>query len=224
MSPQSAPEVRDASTVILLREMAEGPHVLMGQRGSKAVFMPDKYVFPGGRVDPEDHDIPLGTPLPAELEARMNASSPRIAEALAVAAVRELWEETGLRLGVPGAPPAVVPDSWGGFLDAGLLPHAGALQMMFRAVTPVGRPRRFDARFFMVRADEVTGDLDDFSAADDELRHLHWLPLAQARQLDLPFITRVVLSELAARLRAPDVPRAVPFFDHSTGSARFLSL
>jgi 8-oxo-dGTP pyrophosphatase MutT (NUDIX family) len=75
---------------------------------------------------------------------------------------------------------------------------------------------RFDARFFLGDAADVAGDPDDLSGAGDELGHLRWLTLSQARSLDLPFITTVVLAEVAMRLRdGPDRP--APFFRHEGG-------
>ena len=88
------------------------------------------------------------------------------------------------------------------------------LRFVFRAITPPGRPRRFDARFFLADAAQVAGDAEDFSAACDELSHLHWISLTEVRSLDLPFITEVVLAEVAALLSGqPD--HGVPFFDNS---------
>jgi 8-oxo-dGTP pyrophosphatase MutT (NUDIX family) len=94
---------------------------------------------------------------------------------------------------------------------------------LFRAITPPGRPRRFDARFFLVPASEVFGDSDDFSAASDELSHLHWVALAEAQRLDLPFITEVVLAEVARYLRDGAEP-GIPFFDNSTDVPTFRRL
>jgi 8-oxo-dGTP pyrophosphatase MutT (NUDIX family) len=92
---------------------------------------------------------------------------------------------------------------------------------VFRAVTPPSRPVRFDARFFLADAADVVGDPDDFSEAEEELAHLQWLTLPEARQLDLPFITTVVLTEVEARLAVPDWPadRAVPYFHHDAGGS-----
>ncbi|MCE2739098.1 MAG: NUDIX hydrolase [Rhodobacter sp.] len=196
-----------------MRGQGPDPRVLMGQRGAGAVFMPSKYVFPGGAVDAEDALVPVGPALHPTCAARLAAPGAPPAGALAAAAIRELWEETGLALGRPGQ--AALPPGWAGFAAQGLVPDASALRFFFRAITPPGRTRRFDARFFLADAARVTGDPDDFSAASDELGHLHWLPLSQARDLDLPFITEVVLAEVAALAGAAGPPPPVPFFDNS---------
>ena len=86
---------------------------------------------------------------------------------------------------------------------------------VFRAVTPPGQPRRFDARFFLAPAERLASDPDDFTRAEDELAHLHWVPLARIGALDLPRITQLALRELCARLADPDPERPVPFF-HGT--------
>ncbi|MCB2116366.1 MAG: NUDIX hydrolase, partial [Rhodobacteraceae bacterium] len=184
--------------------------------------MPNKYVFPGGALDAADATVPLGSALAPACRARLAAGAARgLPDALAAAAIRELWEETGLLLGTPGTWPGPVPSDWQGFAGAGLLPHAAPLSFVFRAITPPGRPRRFDARFFLADAAAITGDPDDFSAACDELSHLHWVPIAEARRLNLPFITEVVLAEVAARLTSGAAPEAVPFFDNSGDEPRF---
>lgn len=218
--------IRNAATVIALRDRENDPHVLMGQRGAKAAFMPSKFVFPGGAVDAADADVPLATPLPAVCAERLREDSAEdLGHALAAAAIRELWEETGLILGQPGAWTGTVPEDWDGFAASGHVPAAAALQFVFRAITPPGRPRRFDARFFLIDANEIAGDLDDFSAASDELSHLQWVPLAKAREeYDLPFITEVVLAEVATRAHDPAPPSSVPFFRNDDEASLFIRL
>lgn len=234
----SLPEtpIRDAASVIVIRDsQSPDPRVLMGQRGAKAAFMPNKFVFPGGAVDPEDAGVPLASPLGQTCQEQLTEqSSATLTHPLAVAAIRELWEETGLRLGVSGhweqttpesaAQLPTPPDGWESFARTGLVPSAQALTFVFRAITPPGRPRRFDARFFLVDAVELSGELDDFSHASDELSHLQWIPLSRARSFDLPFITEVVLAEVAARLKANTPPKSVPFFRNDDESSLFLRL
>ncbi|MDO6728759.1 NUDIX hydrolase [Marinovum sp. 2_MG-2023] len=217
--------IRDAATVIVLRDRTTAPKVLMGQRGDKAAFMPNKFVFPGGAVDAADGDVPLARPLalPCVDRLREDCEDDRT-HAIGAAAIRELWEETGLLLGLPGKWHGDAPDEWQAFAEQGLLPDAAPLQFVFRAITPPGRPRRFDARFFLIDAGDIASDLDDFSAACDELSHLHWAALDEVRALDLPFITEVVLAEVAARLDDPAPPKSVPFFRNDDEQSLFLRL
>ncbi|WP_405405706.1 NUDIX domain-containing protein [Paracoccus sp. Ld10] len=208
--------IRDAASVMVVRRHAAGASVLMGMRGAGAAFMPSKFVFPGGAVDPEDGHVALARPLGTTCHARLLQEDGVSPDAIAAAALRELAEETGLLIGRPGGPPC----DWPGHAGAILTPDAAPLIYMFRAITPPGRPRRFDAHFFVADAVDIAGDPDDFSAACDELSHLHWVPLDQAGALDLPFITEVVLAELSALIRdlAHDKPLSppatVPFFDN----------
>ena len=218
-------KIRNAATVIVLRDRHETPHILMGQRGAKAAFMPNKFVFPGGAVDAGDADVPLAAPVNALCHGRLcDDAEPSLAHAIAVAAIRELWEETGLVLGRKGAWQGDVPPDWQSFEATGHLPDASALQFVFRALTPPGRPRRFDARFFLVDADDIASDPDDFDAACDELSHLQWVPLSRARSFDMPFITEVVMAEVAARARDTSPPASVPFFKNNDEESLFLRL
>lgn len=217
-------QVRDASTVIVLRDRDTNPRILMGQRGAKAVFMPNKFVFPGGALDTADASVPLATPLQSPNDTRLLNDSPlNLGQALAVAAIRELFEETGQVLGIPGDWPDAPPD-WHGFAATGHRPHAAPLQFVFRALTPPGRPRRFDARFFLVDADDLASDPDNFSQASDELSHLQWVALDQARSFDMPFITEVVLSEIHARVTDRAAPDSVPYFKNNDEESLFLRL
>ena len=214
-SPKPDVPIRDAATVILVRDPETNPAVLMGQRGKMAAFMPDKFVFPGGAVDVADTEVALASSLSDLCQARLSAeNSGASPTTLATAAIRELWEETGLRLAREMAwDPAA---GWDTFGPAGIAPDASALSFFCRAVTPPGRPRRFDARFFLADAAAIWGDPDDFSSAEDELSHLHWAALTEVRKLNLPFITRVVLAELQAHLPSTSAPDRVPFIRNDT--------
>ncbi|WP_306131200.1 NUDIX hydrolase [Roseivivax marinus] len=224
-TPKPPVPVRDAATVIVLRDAATRPRVLMGQRGSKAAFMPDKVVFPGGATDPGDAAIHLAQPLSPTCAGRLaEDAGPSHAHVLPVTAIRELFEETGQILGTPGAWQGPVPEDWRAFAATGHVPDARAMRFVFRAITPPGRPRRFDARFFVVDATALAGDPDDFSAASDELSHLQWIALEDVRAHDLPFITEVVLAEVAARAADPAPPPSVPFFRNDDEQSLFLRL
>ena len=217
--------IRNAATVIVLRDRFDDPSILMGQRGSAAAFMPNKFVFPGGAVDAGDAAIPLVDPLPQICFDRLSDQADTgLENALAIAAIRELWEETGLILGQPGTWSDPPPADWQSFAEMGFVPSASALQFVFRALTPPGRPRRFDARFFLVDADAIQGDLDDFTHASDELSHLQWVKINDARNFDLPFITEVVLAEVAARVTRHEPPQSVPFFLNNEEASLFVRL
>ncbi|MCC5986932.1 MAG: NUDIX hydrolase [Pararhodobacter sp.] len=217
--------IRDAATIVLIRDgEGDAPRVLMGQRGAGAAFMPNKFVFPGGAIDPDDSRVKLAAPL-GDIDRRRLLHQPVTEaapppEAMICAAIRELWEEAGLMLATPGAWEGPLPEDWRAFAEAGRRPGPAALRYIFRAITPPGRTRRFDARFFLAMADSIEADLDDFSHACEELSHLHWIELAEARRLDLPFVTEVVLAEAAAVLKSGQV-ESVPFFDNSGPEATF---
>ncbi|MFN3642697.1 MAG: NUDIX hydrolase [Gemmobacter sp.] len=227
-APDAADQpIRHAATVILARPVPGGHAVLMGQRGASAAFMPSKFVFPGGAVDACDAGVPLAAPLSGTCAARLSLAADSVApapETLAATAIRELWEETGLALARPGAWPVPAPPPWAALAGAGRLPDAGPLRFVFRAITPPGRTRRFDARFFLADAGAILGDPDDFGQAADELSHLRWVPLAEARALDLPFITEIVLAEVAYLLRGGADAAGVPFFDNTTAAPTFRRL
>ena len=153
----SSPYVRpkDAATLILVDRAGRVPMVLLGKRHHGHKFMPGKFVFPGGRVDPADRHMPAARPLDPSTEAhlmkRLQRPSAEKARAFALAAIRETFEETGLLLGVRGRATAKVPRGpWTAFAEANILPDLGALHFIGRAITPPGRPRRFDARFFTI--------------------------------------------------------------------------
>src|SRR5690625_2088508 len=133
---QPADGIRDAATIILLRrEKRSAPRILMGRRNRNAIFMPAKFVFPGGAVDPQDYEITPALPLPAGEVTRLGVQSdPGLARALALAGSRELWEEAGLALGTTGAPTRMEPaGEWRSFYSAGYRPNASALRFVYRA-------------------------------------------------------------------------------------------
>ena len=206
---------RDAATLILVRQRGKIPEVLLGCRDAKHAFMPNRYVFPGGRVDPADARVPVATPLDRFVNERLRkAATAQRARALAVAAVRETFEETGLMLAKPlkgGAPEEDFGEHWRGFLDKGMGPALDCLDLIARAVTPPGRPRRFNARFFMARAEDATGAIRHSS----ELGDIRWVKLDEARELPLPTITGLILGEIGRLVKEPPNrkrQRKIPLF------------
>jgi 8-oxo-dGTP pyrophosphatase MutT (NUDIX family) len=209
---------KDAATLILVDRSGSVPKVLVGRRHDKVVFMPGKFVFPGGRVDKTDSRVPVAASIPGELEARLLQGSPKItasrAKSLAVAAIREACEETGLCLGRKAEAGAKLDGPWTPFADAGLLPDPSGLFLIARAITPPGRVRRFDTRFFTADASSITHRVEGVVHADAELVELVWVEIGSKPLADLHPMTKNVLGELERRLATGPLRHdaAVPFF------------
>jgi len=200
----AAVRARSAATLIVLRRDGPKPRLLMGRRNKGVSFMPGMWVFPGGRLDRSDFGVPHLGDLKPETERRLRhgLSAPR-AKAIALAAIRETFEETGLILG-KAAPPRSRAGVWGEYLRQGALPDISQLDMIARAVTPPHLPKRFDARFLLAPA-EVLLSLEPREGCG-ELDEIAWVDLDEALALELPGITRFVVRDVAERIINPDRP------------------
>lgn len=209
----------DAATLILVDRTQATPKVLVGKRHDKVVFMPGKFVFPGGRVDKTDSRVPVAAPISKALEANLLKDRPKItpsrARSLAIAAIREACEETGLCLGREGngAAPALK-GPWRPFAETGLLPDPSGLFLIARAITPPGRIRRFDTRFFTADASAIAHRVEGVIHADAELVELVWVEIGSQPLADLHPMTKNVLNELEKRLATGPLRHDadVPFF------------
>jgi 8-oxo-dGTP pyrophosphatase MutT (NUDIX family) len=228
IEPASAPRAlrpRDAATLIVVEHSDRGAsRVLMGKRHAGHRFMPGKFVFPGGRVEPEDRRMAFAGALDAHVEEKLNARVLRpssvFARALALAAIRETFEETGLAIGVPrlGAPENPPPGAWTRFAATGVHPALDAIDFLARAITPPGRSRRFDARFLIIDARFIAKRIDGAVHSEAELVELVWTPLEEARNLDLPAITHAALDDLKQALEGGlDKRRPRPFYREIRG-------
>lgn len=194
-------KAKDAASILLI-DRSSKPKVLMGCRGSKHVFMPNLYVFPGGRRDPRDHALPYSGDLhPLVMEKLLAGNRTGMgqggARALALAALRELSEETGIR--TPGESPQA---------------DLSRLRYVARAITPPGNVRRFDTRFFLAFSDEMQFDFEQLGDSG-ELQDVRWLDMDDLASVKMAFITRTVLDEVNALLTAdPSFPfgNPVPFY------------
>ena len=192
---------RDAATLVPWRRAGSGLEVLMGRRARHHRFVPDYYVFPGGRVDRRDYGVAPRSPLRGEVFDRLcRSASPRLAHALAVAAVRETWEETGLLLG--------------SLSGAGLRPDLGPLDYALRAITPSDSPVRYHARFFTVEGSHLAGT----PKGNGELVDLAWRPIAECLTLQIVDVTEFFLRRLQEG-RAPGAAPEVPLFAFRNGKA-----
>lgn len=195
---------KDAATLLVVRRDGPEPRVLMGKRAASHTFMPNKFVFPGGKVDAADSRILPPHDLHPEVMRRLcQGCSESRARALALAAIRETYEETGLIIGEPHTPTLKSRSPhWADFLRHDINPRLDVLHLIARAITPPYRNRRFDARFFMIDAEHIQGEVHERPQGSGELLDLHWVALSRAQHMDqLPHVTRLVLQELERRLR-----------------------
>ena len=217
---------RDAATLVLVDSSSGEPRMLMGKRRATQIFMPNKVVFPGGRVDSDDRLAESADELTdnelAKLLLEMKGhQSPTRARSMALAAIRETFEETGVIIGRPAdETPTTAAPGWKTFYDQGYRPVLSGLSLFARAITPPGRTRRYDTRFFCASIGEVAAQTGEF---DDELSEISWYSIAETADLDLPPITRVIIEDLGDRLNAgPLGPLAapIPFYHQRSGTFR----
>lgn len=209
---------KDAATLILLDRNGPVPKVLMGRRHERHVFLPGRFVFPGGSIDPGDRLMTVTSALNRHAEQKLMRLVRRPgttkARALALAAIRETFEETGLMLGVKRAEaPAAPAGAWSAFAEACVHPDLASIHFIARAITPPRRARRYDTRFFAADASAIAHKVEGKIGAEAELVELVWIPLNEARTLQLLAITELVLETLQAQIAAGfshTVP--VPFY------------
>ena len=208
--------VFDAGVVILIDQAPPEPRIMFGHRRPDNVFLPDKWVFPGGRFDDGDLSVEACDALHARdhaaLMSGIAAAYPAsFSTTLALTAVREVFEETGLVIGSLGAMRDPIPDAWQPFAALGFQPAIAGLRFVARAITPPGRTRRYDTRFFLADASVVVAD----SGRDDgEFTEKGWFTFSECRALDLPYITRLILEDAIQTFENPaGVTNAgVPFY------------
>ena len=208
-----------------------GAEVLLGLRSGRSRFMPGIYVFPGGRVGPEDRQLSgFAEPLPDPPPGLDRATRQRL-PVFARAALRETYEETGLllgaaegtsapspRLGAPGLGSSGLGGAapWKAFATAGLEPGFAGMRLVARAITPADSPVRFHTRFFLAECTAAVGEI----GGDGELEDIHWAPVESLPELPMADITHLVLEEaLAHRAGAGGPGRPAPLF-HWTGPRR----
>jgi 8-oxo-dGTP pyrophosphatase MutT (NUDIX family) len=224
---------KDAATLVLVDFTGGAPRILMGRRRATQDFLPNKFVFPGGRVDRADSAIPALEELaPAQLQRLLfdmkGNPSPARARALGLAAIRETFEETGLLVAAPPSHPRpgnrgenrphrTSHQAWQRFLAGGHVPQLSKLTFFARAITPPARPRRYDTRFFMADATHIA---EHTAEPDEELGEIGWFTLDEVRALDLPNITRAVVEDLAQQLAARDTAVSVPYYRFERGTFR----
>lgn len=191
---------RDAASLVILRGKGRRTEVLLGKRAARHKFMPNFYVFPGGRLDPTDRHVPAVSELRPAVAELLNRRWPtRMARALAVAALRETYEECGLVFGEVGD-------------DGRLRPDLAAIDYLGRAITPPASPIRFHARFFLAHDEDAAGHL----VGNGELLDLRWFGLDEALDLPLVDVTEYMLEQVSRRVAGHPMP-GTPLFVYRRG-------
>lgn len=216
---QTNERVHDAASLVITKvDDNDTVCVLMGRRHADAVFLPNKFVFPGGRFDSSDKDICPAYPLSSRNKRLLTRSINENVDredmyALALTAIRETFEETGVVVGGPRtSPQQKVPSQWREFFDTGFCPDPSGLRFFARAITPPGRTRRYDTRFFHVAEDRVACQTEP---TDHELGEIGWIAVEDAQNRDIASITHHILADLAQLTREPpgqSEQHPVPFY------------
>ena len=167
--------VSHAATVMLVDDRPD-LHVLMLRRTKKVVFASAMWVFPGGRVDPDDHHDDFNHVCDglSDAEASTILDVPSGGLAWWIAACRETLEEAGLLLAAGAVDPALLVELTDAvrqdenrfvelLVDEGLRLDTSLVEEVARFITPVGPPRRFDARFFVAKAPDGQEPIHDNS-------------------------------------------------------------
>lgn len=198
-SPGTPVTPRHAASLVIYEQRGDTTYVLMGKRAKAHRFLPNVYVFPGGRVDTADALARPISPLQQPVQDLLSQPS-NMAHAVAAAAVRETHEETGLVIG------RVDNDQ--------LIPDFSNLDYIARAITPVVSPIRFNTRFLTIDARHVSGDL----GGSGELIDLKWVSVQEAYKMQLVDVTEFVLEETEKKLSTPvQKITKVPLFTYYRG-------
>ncbi len=236
--PEQVP-VRDAATVMLLRDGSDGPEVCLMQRNLNSDFVGGAYVFPGGAVDPADAEVAVAQRCPDldDVEASRRLGLAVGGLAFWVAAIRESFEEAGVllarhadgrRLDLSGPGTA---ERFAGHRDdvdnerrtiaeiavqEDLHLDVGQLHYFSRWITPLGAHRRYDTRFFVCAAPEGQEVVED----SRELIGTQWLTPAEAlRRHDAGDIT-MIFPTVRTLVALSRFERADAVLDHARAQSR----
>jgi 8-oxo-dGTP pyrophosphatase MutT (NUDIX family) len=185
----------------------------MGRRPLGSRFMPGVYVFPGGAVETQDSKVQPATTLTPDVTHWLKVGGSAVrARAMAVSAVRETFEETGLMLGARGDPGLQHDSTWRIWSDDGLAPDLAALELAGRAITPTSRPIRFHARFFVADGERLSGSI----GGDGELEDIAWVPLPETSNLKLMDVQAFFIEQLRKTLSGDPLTKR-PLFTQRKG-------
>lgn len=205
--PLSFVRPKDASTLIILRKNGNDIEMLMGKRHLSHAFMPGVYVFPGGKVDLADSKLVTESKIAKQtqdllmFDMKGRASVAR-ANAMALAAIRETFEETGYIIGQKTDKcPKTKSKTWQEFYQTGNIPYLDKCYYVARAITPPGGKLRYDTRFFAIWQDDIPNGLSRSGDGTDELSELLWVNINDVADINAPVITKTIIYELELRIK-----------------------
>ena len=205
---------RDAASLAIHRRRRTHHELPMGRRGSRARFKPGVYVYPGGVLERSDYAARPAAHLHGEVLPKLAvARSHNKADTLAMAAVREAFEEAGLICGVPGDVGGVAHTTWNHLRERELSPNLSLLQFIGRAITPSYQPLRFHARFFSIESEHLSGNIK----GDGELEDLQWIRIDRTEGLELMIVQEMVLHTLARLVAGDNAPAQRLVVRHGKG-------
>jgi 8-oxo-dGTP pyrophosphatase MutT (NUDIX family) len=242
---------RPAATIMLVRDGSTGPEVLLIERSPRSEFMPNLYVFPGGRVDEADHEFGEEFAPPGSEDSRVEDLDGRAETAFRVAAIRELFEEVGILLAQGRNAAALTGDDLAalpleraglnaktrGFADIigarDLVLETALLEVHGHWITPEMMPQRYDTLFFTALAPpQQSAEVDG-----RESTKLVWIRPEDAVEQAIKgerriiFPTRCNLETITGFTRARDILEAsamrpivpiLPTIERSEGAARLI--
>jgi 8-oxo-dGTP pyrophosphatase MutT (NUDIX family) len=222
---------RTAATVVMLRQVGDTIEAYVQQRAATMAFAPGFYAFPGGSVDPRDRDAEVGwVGRPVSWWGERLGLAPAEAQAVVCAAVREVFEESGVLLAGPDEATVVADASTQEWEQARLallarevslaellssrklLLRADLLTPWARWLTPEFEPRRFDTFFFVAGLPDRQRPRD----VGGEAVRTRWLAPADAPSLPMLPPTSFTLGQLAAFSTVEDALAAAAANDVST--------
>ena len=199
MKPAKA---RDAASLVIYQRDGEQIKVLMGRRSAKASFAPGVYVFPGGNIEITDKNLQI--PFRFDVSG-LSKNAARLLPVLAITAIRETWEETGIKVAEQVEAEAETGPQWEGFRGPGHVPAPHRLSYLGRAITPTESRTRYHARFFATDWKHCQGEL----RSDGELSDLQWVESSNPMALPMYDVTEFMLEQLGNLLYSPTFPRPV---------------
>ena len=202
-------DVRPAASLLLISGH-RNPRVLMGRRPAGARFMPGVYVFPGGACEEMDFTTPFVSAVSSAEVRLMQATDDSLGNTLAIAAIRETLEETGLLCACGSRPKEA---KWSDVLSGRLKLDLSCLNYLGRALTPPVSRIRFHARFFY-----LCSDLLEFPRTETpELEDIRWVDPSRPGDLRIAAVTRFMLAEVSRRLASDERPVRTPFYHRQGG-------